>query len=91
MAKKDNNTEDKPKIKAFPNQLKLKKGVDKLQFIGVNGRFGMTAKNFVDFSFDELCEFKLSHDATTANKFLIGIIPPNYKSPFDKAPPKLEE
>lgn len=82
MAKKKSNTK-----KEFPNQLKLKETAKHLRFLGINGRFGMTSKMFVDFTFDEMVEFYNSHDSKTRNKYFEGVVPPKYVSPFDEEAP----
>ena len=80
MSKKKN---EPTRTKKFPNQLRIQPWLIDRMFIGRNGRFGTTEKAWKDFSFDELCEFAIAHNKETVDKHFIGIIPPNYVSPFD--------
>lgn len=71
------------KKKKFPNELRIQPWLEDRMFLGKNGRFGATRKAWKDFTFDELCEFSIAHDKKTNDKHLLGIIPPDYVSPFD--------
>ena len=79
MAKHNNNTE-------FSNPLRFR---DKFSNVDVNqkvGRFGQMKKSTADFTFDEMVEFYLNMHQKSKDVFFTGVIPPNYKSPFEDKP-----
>jgi len=79
----------KKKKKAFENILRVREKYKHLAFVGTCGKFQFDKPRILsEMTIEELVEFKLSHDAQTAGRYLVGEIPPDFK--HDPTPTKPE-
>jgi hypothetical protein len=72
----------------FPNTLKLHPKYLERKVIAFLPNFGRIEKLGKELTLDELVDWYRANDKASNIKIFLGVIPPNYKSPFDKPFPK---
>lgn len=75
-------------LKDFPNKLQLRPQFLNKMIRAFLPNFGFVEKIGKDLSFDELVDWYRANSPKSNATIFLGVIPPDYKSPFDKKFPK---